>query len=129
MPDSVEHGPVVVFVNDLVFETKIRSTGQAVGAAVSIVRSAGDLGGVLDDTQSQRLIVDLNHTGGQALEAIALARGRSPAPHIVAYVSHVDAHLSRQAADAGADEVMPRSRFSANLPEILRQSEPDQSEE
>ena len=48
-----------------------------------------------------------------------LARARPAAPKIIAYCAHVDTGLATAAEEAGADTVMPRSKFVAALPEIL----------
>ena len=65
------------------------------------------------------LIVDLNITGADALEAIRLAKARPVPVRVVAFLSHVQVELAATAREAGADEVMARSGFSARLPEIL----------
>jgi hypothetical protein len=46
---------------------------------------------------------------------------RNAQPHlrVIAFLSHVQTGLAEQAKTAGFDEVMPRSKFSMNLPEIL----------
>jgi len=63
------------------------------------------------------LIVDLNTAG---VDAVAAGNALTPRPYVVTFVSHVDQDLAKQAADAGADQVMPRSRFTAELPQILQ---------
>jgi hypothetical protein len=40
------------------------------------------------------------------------------------FFSHVHRDLKAAAAEAGCDEVLPRSTFTAQLPEILRQYAP-----
>jgi hypothetical protein len=41
-------------------------------------------------------------------------------PVVIAFGSHVATARLQTARDAGCDEVLPRSRFSAELPELLR---------
>ena len=53
------------------------------------------------------------------LAAVRTAREAAAPPRIVAYLSHVQTELAAAAREAGAEEVMPRSEFTANLPEIL----------
>ena len=50
------------------------------------------------------------------------AKEQSAQAHVVAYLSHVQVELAAAAKEAGADTVLPRSAFSAKLPEILQQS-------
>jgi len=39
---------------------------------------------------------------------------------ILAFYSHVQTELRTQAIDVGCDDVVPRSAFSMNLPQILK---------
>ena len=65
------------------------------------------------------LIVDLNSAGDDAVDAVRAAVSHPSRPRVVAFVSHVDVDLADRARSAGADEVMPRSRFSQTLPQLL----------
>ena len=112
-------GAVVALLNDLIFETKIRSTAQALGIQVAVVRSVGALSEELERVQPRLLLVDLNTPGPDAVQVVATAHAHPTHPYVVAYVSHVEQDLARQAKDAGADQVMPRSRFNAELPQLL----------
>lgn len=117
MTEDHAAGNVVAILNDLIFETKIRSTARALGIESTIVRSLAALNAELDRVRPSLLIVDLNTTG---VEAVAAGNVHTPRPHIVAFVSHVDQDLAIQAAESGADQVMPRSRFTTELPRILQ---------
>jgi DNA-binding NarL/FixJ family response regulator len=110
---------LLLVINDLIFETKIRTTAQSLGAAVKVVRNAAQLEEQLRETQLRLVMVDLN-TAGDPIEAVRAAAEHEACPHVLAFVSHVDAALSDSAAQAGAHEVLPRSRFTIRLPEILR---------
>jgi hypothetical protein len=46
-------------------------------------------------------------------------RSVQPSLKVIGFLSHVQTSLAERAKSAGFDEVMPRSKFSANLPEIL----------
>jgi len=117
MSEDRAEGNVVAVLNDLIFETKIRSTAQALGLVTTVVRILADLDAELGRIRPSLLIVDLNTAGA---DAVATGSTRTPRPYIVAFVSHVDQDLAKQAATAGADLVMPRSRFTAELPRILQ---------
>jgi DNA-binding NarL/FixJ family response regulator len=110
---------VAVLIRDLIFETKIKSTAQSLGIGAVVVRSAQELEALLVKEPSIRLlIVDLNTAGPTACDAIRIAKNR-PTVCVLAFVSHVDTDLANLASEAGADEVLPRSRFSAQLPQLL----------
>lgn len=110
---------VVAWITDLIFETKIRSTAQSLGATLATVRSIAALAAGLDRSQTSLVIVDLN-AAGDPIEAVTVAKAHASHPRVVAYVSHVDVDLARRAQAAGANEVMPRSRFVTNLTELLK---------
>ena len=122
--DSNEPGPpgrsAVALLNDLIFATKIRSTGQSLGTPVRVVGSVAAMQSALAAAPADLLILDLNFLGDQVAAAIDAARRLPGGLRIVAYVSHVDQELARAAAAAGADEVMPRSQFVQALPELLK---------
>lgn len=118
MSDTI--GNVLLAVlDDLIFETKIRSTAQALGVNASIVRSVGELPGALNRIRPALVIIDLNSLGASALDSVAIVRSHAGGSHVIAYVAHVDVDLARRAKDAGADQVMPRSRFSSGLPPLI----------
>lgn len=118
---SAGHSPIAV-LNDLIFATKIRSTGQALGVPIRVVASVAAMESALAKAPANLLILDLNFLGDQVAPAIAVARKQAIAPRIVAFVAHVDQGLASQAAQAGADEVMRRSRFVQVLPALLGDS-------
>lgn len=122
MVDENQSGAqVAVFIRDLIFETKIKSTGHSLGVGTVVVRSVTELETLLQQSAVRLLIVDLNTAGPTALDAIRAAKD-SAGVRVIAFVSHVDTELAALASQTGADEVMPRSRFSSQLPELLAQS-------
>ena len=58
------------------------------------------------------VIVDL----GRGVEQVAAVRASHPKARIVAYGPHVDDDTMAAARDAGADVVLPRSRFFRDIP-------------
>jgi DNA-binding NarL/FixJ family response regulator len=113
---------VAAVLDDLIFATKIRSTAAALGMDVGVVRTAEELTALLNQTKAAAVLVDLNMSGGQAIPAIRAALAHRPRPEVTAFVSHVDRDLANQAREAGADRVLPRSRFTADLPSILQRA-------
>ncbi len=53
-------------------------------------------------------------------EALIAFRQIAPGTTFVAFGSHVDRDALEAASSAGCDRVMPRSKFSAELPELMR---------
>ena len=67
------------------------------------------------------LILDLNSEPCKPLEVLTRLKA-DPALQgvpVLAFLSHVQTELKQQAVAAGCDQILPRSAFSANLPEIL----------
>jgi CheY-like chemotaxis protein len=69
------------------------------------------------------IIVDLNNSALDPVKLILKLKGDpvTRAATVLAFVSHVQQELKREAEKAGADLVLPRLAFSQNLYEILRQ--------
>lgn len=67
------------------------------------------------------IIFDLNTKAVSAVGLIRRLKGQLETQYIklLGFVSHVQVELKTEAQEAGADIVLPRSRFSTELPEIL----------
>jgi CheY-like chemotaxis protein len=73
----------------------------------------------------QCIFIDLADEGLNVAEFFALLKtdqplASLPAP-VIAFGSHVATARLQAAREAGCTDVMPRSRFSASLPELLQQ--------
>ena len=109
---------VMVVVADLIFESKITATAGRLEVAVRIVRTPAE---ALDALSAARgVIVDMNLTTGDALKLLRDVKTARPELPVLAYLSHVQTELAEQTKEAGADEVLARSKFTEQLPEILR---------
>jgi len=113
---------VVAVVDDLFFVGKLQATARQVGAELTTVRAADFQLEALRQRKPVLIIFDLNTTSASAVELIAPLKadkelGQIP---VVGFFSHVQVELMRAAEAAGCEEVMPRSRFTALLPELLR---------
>ncbi len=103
---------------DLIFATRIRSTGEAIGVATRPVRSVDRLHALLAEQAAGALIVDLE-VGEVALELIAAAARRDPPLHTLAFGPHVNLAAFEAARAAGVSEAMPRGQFADRLPDLL----------
>ena len=113
---------VLAAVSDLMFVSKIAAAAKQAGCTAEFFRDAETL--TTAAAGSDRIvIVDLNNNSLDAVALIARLKA-SPATRqatVIAYLSHVQHDLKREAEKAGADLVLPRSVFSQNLYDILRQ--------
>jgi DNA-binding NarL/FixJ family response regulator len=104
---------IAALVDDLLFSSKIAEVAKQTGASVVFCKSAGSV-----PLDAERICVDLNATGFDAVEAVKWLALNHRAP-ITAYLSHVQTGLAREASAAGAHEVLPRSVFVQRLPALL----------
>ncbi len=114
----------VAVVDDLFFVSKLQETARLVGAQLAIVRAAAFH---LDDLRRQTpalILFDLNTTSGNAAELIRQLKSDAELKEIsvMAFFSHVQVELQRAAQEAGCDQILPRSQFTATLPQLLRQA-------
>ena len=106
-------------VTDLFFVTKIKSTADVLKVPLAIVRT-GDALLAQVAAGAHPIIVDLNAAGVDVADVIRRCKSAENPPRIIAYLSHVQHELAEAAQQAGADCVMPRSQFSADLPDLLK---------
>ena len=104
---------VVAVVDDIFFASKIRAVAEAVGVEVSFPRSKEAL--IEKAREAQLIIVDLHN---QRFDPVDIAHELRGTP-MVGFFSHVETELQRTALAAGFNQVLPRSVFVRDLPEIL----------
>jgi DNA-binding NarL/FixJ family response regulator len=111
---------VLILCTDLIFSTKITGTAKALHRSFAVVRTIEKVDAVLAAAAPHPLLIlDLNISGVDPLTAIARAKAHANPPRVVAFLSHVQADLATAARTAGADQVMARSAFVAQLPSLL----------
>jgi CheY-like chemotaxis protein len=112
---------VIAVVDDLFFVGKLEATAKQAGVPLRCVRAADFQPENLRAEKPALVIFDLNTTSASAVELI---RGLKADPElaavpVVGFFSHVQVELQRAAREAGCDEVMPRSKFTAGLVQLL----------
>ena len=112
---------VVALVDDIFFQAKILETARHVGVEMKMVGTGDALVEEVANANPKLVIVDLNARQG-ALEAIERLRAAGSTAPLVAFLSHVQVDLAERARAAGAQDVMPRSKFTQNLATILAQA-------
>jgi len=131
----------IAFVDDLFFLAKMTETARHTGVELKTVADCDALLREVAANPGATLLLDLNARGKPLdalarLGALAQASGDSSASatadarapgngarrRVIAFLSHVQTELADQARAAGCDEVMPRSKFTMDLPRILREA-------
>ncbi len=116
---------IIYCCRDLIFATKIRATAEALGVVTRPVRDARMLQHRLERVDDGKandpvtaFMLDLD-TGDDGLALLEQVKRFDPAIPAIAFGSHVATDLLRDARERGADLVLPRSAFTARLPELL----------
>jgi hypothetical protein len=114
---------VLYHAADLLWATRIKKTGEAVGVSCRPVRSVEMLNARLADSDVRGLVVDLD-SPEVSLELIRAMRARlseasTASVRIFAFGPHVAVELFEQARAAGANEVLARGAFDRRISEVL----------
>jgi CheY-like chemotaxis protein len=112
---------VLAFVDDLFFQARIAETARQVGVGLKTVTSGDALVAAAEAESPKLVLVDLNARQG-ALEAVERMQAAGNSIPILAFLSHVQTELAERARAAGCQQVLPRSKFTAELADILRQA-------
>ena len=119
----------IALIDDLFFLAKVRETAKHVGVTIETASTGDAFVNAASANPRALLLVDLNARQGaiEAVERLCGANGGGGAPEgqsnprrVIAFLSHVQTDLAERARSAGCQEVIPRSKFTQNLAEILR---------
>ena len=109
---------------DLFFISKVTGTASSLGIDMQVAGEAQSAAQLANTASFQSIFIDLADAGLDVAEFFAglnPARAGSGLPvPVIAFGSHVATARLQQARDAGCTDVMPRSRFSASLPDLLQ---------
>jgi hypothetical protein len=106
---------------DLIFTSKITGTARALGYRFLTAGSVDQATTVIEQMRPRLIFADLASGDLTAPPALlALRRIAGPEAVFIAFGSHVDPASLDAARAAGCQEAMPRSRFVAELPELIR---------
>jgi PleD family two-component response regulator len=117
---------VLIAVDDLLFSSKIRATAKQVGVELAFARTPSDILQQARSLKPSLVIFDINSEKADPINTVAALKADPELKDIptTGFVSHVNTELIMAARRAGMDEVMARSAFAANLPQILTEKEP-----
>ena len=112
--------PGLLLSADLMFTSKICGTADSLGLRIEVLDDACEATPRLADTDYACLLIDLTVPGLDISNLIA-GLPAEKRPWVIAFGPHVQTARLEAARTAGCDEVLPRSRFSAELPQLLAQ--------
>jgi DNA-binding NarL/FixJ family response regulator len=111
---------VLGLVRDLFFRTKIDAVAAVVGAEVGYASSLDAAAARCAALKPAIVFVDLSDGVFPAIETIAAIHAAAPDARLIGFASHVDLKPLKAARDAGFDQTLSRSEFTAQLPELLK---------
>lgn len=110
----------LAILNDLIFTAKIQDAAKRAHMSLVLAMTEAD---ALKNAKDKPdvIVLDLNMNGLDTLQLIRTLKGEAATSGIrlVGFVSHVQTTVREAAVKAGCDQVVARSAFSQNLPEIL----------
>jgi DNA-binding NarL/FixJ family response regulator len=122
VPAPEGQGPAGLLLSrDLIFTSKVTGTARMLGFQVLTAGNAALAQAMIEQWHPRAVFIDL--AAGDLVKTEALIAYRAvagPETAFVAFGSHVDTAGMAAAADAGCDLVLPRSKFSAELPELVK---------
>jgi len=112
---------MIALIDDLFFLAKVHETAKHTGVTLETAATGEQLLKAAPTSPSALILVDLNAKQGalDAVEKLCAAYGQGNTRRVIAFLSHVQTDLAERARAAGCLDVMPRSRFTQNLAELL----------
>jgi hypothetical protein len=121
VPVPADAGPTgILLSSDLIFTSKVTWTARELGHRVLVAGTSSLALAMIEQWRPCVVFVDL--AAGDLVTPAALVAYQElagPATAFLAFGSHVDTEALAAARAAGCDPVMPRSKFSAELPELI----------
>ena len=121
-PSPSPDGPAGLLLSrDLIFTAKVTGTAHELGRRVLVAGTVSQASAMIEQWRPKIVFVDLTAgdlAGVPALRAYRQLAG--PGTTFLAFGPHVEAEALAAAAAAGCDPVLPRSKFSATLPDLIQ---------
>jgi CheY-like chemotaxis protein len=105
---------------DLIFTTKMITTARGLGLRVVVVDDPATAAGLIERWRPRAVFFDLASRDLAKPEALAAYKRLAPETPFLAFGSHVDTAALAAAKDAGCEVVLPRSRFTSELPALIQ---------
>ena len=112
---------IAMLVDDMFFAAKIRGAAGSAGCEVRAVKALEQIEEEFASNPPALFLLDLNSQKFDPLSTIQFLKSHAVLNTIpiVGFLSHVQIDLKRQAEAAGCDFVIPRSKCSQLLPQLV----------
>ena len=111
----------ILLSRDLIFTSKVTGTARSLGHRMLVAGNIEPAAAMIAEWRPRVVFVDL--TAGELVSPEALLgyqKLAGPGTPFVAFGSHVDTEALAAARAAGCDPVLPRSKFAAELPDLIK---------
>ncbi len=121
MAEVKQNHRILCILDDLFFYSKINEAAKPLGLDLEFIKTPNGLRDKLALEKPSVIVLDLNSKSCSPLQIIKDLKSSPQLKDIpiIGYLSHVQTELKEEAAKSGCDLVLPRSRFSRELREIL----------
>ena len=111
----------VLLTTDLIFSTKVTETARALGLEIAVAADVEQAAELCRGEPPGCVFIDLGIPDEEITSVVLRLRSAAGTVPTVAYGSHVDKARLDRARAAGCDEVLPRSKFSTELPDDIEE--------
>ena len=121
MAGTNQNPKIIAVLDDLFFSSKIKEAGKHLDLDLEFMKNTSELFQKIESEKPSLIIFDLNTKVCNPLETIKDLKS-SPELKVIpvlGYLSHVQTELKNEADKAGCELVLPRSKFSKDLKEII----------
>jgi hypothetical protein len=108
---------IAIAISNLIFQSRARAVALELGLDVAYADTPPTFAAALAQRPAI-VVIDLKELNFDPIDAVT--RSKVAGAAVLAFGPHTDAETLRAARAAGADLAVPRSRFKAELPELMR---------
>jgi DNA-binding NarL/FixJ family response regulator len=115
MPDVI----ALSLIADLIFSVQVEDAAKRLGFRVATVSTPDKAIVALKQGRASFFVLDLTAAGDQVAEVVKAAKAAPYPVAVLAFGPHEDCEAQQVAQAAGADLVVPRSRFSREMAKLM----------
>lgn len=110
----------LALVRDLFFRSKLDAVAETQGAQIVYASSLEAARARCAETRPSVVFADLSDAIFPAAETVSTIRAAAPNARLIGFASHVDLKALAFAREAGFEQTLSRSEFTARLPTLLK---------
>lgn len=107
-------------VRDLFFRSKLDAVAESLDAEILYASDLANAAKRATEKQPSVVFADLSDAAFPAADTAAKIREAVPEAKLIGFASHIDLKPLRAAREAGFDQTLSRSEFTARLAEFLQ---------